>query len=147
METIEKGRLYMPPKYKVVYEDIKNKINNYIYKTNEKIPDGDSLAECYNCSKLTIAKALDLLVQEGMLIRRQGSGTYVKENLSNRTTIELDNISGYSKKFSTEHLKSTVIDFSIITPPKEIAEKLNITDEYIYIKFYDYDLWIMTHKY
>ncbi|MCI1583000.1 MULTISPECIES: GntR family transcriptional regulator [Clostridium] len=132
METIEKGRLYMPPKYKVVYEDIKNKINNYIYKTNEKIPDGDSLAECYNCSKLTIAKALDLLVQEGMLIRRQGSGTYVKENLSNRTTIELDNISGYSKKFSTEHLKSTVIDFSIITPPKEIAEKLNITDEYIY---------------
>lgn len=54
----------MPPKYKVVYEDIKNKINNYIYKTNEKIPDGDSLAECYNCSKLTIAKALDLLVQE-----------------------------------------------------------------------------------
>lgn len=122
----------MLPKYKLVYEDIKSKINNNTYKTNEKIPDGSSLAEHYKCSKLTVTKALDLLVQQGMLIRRQGSGTYVKESLSSKTTVELNQISSYSKKFGKEHLKSTVIDFSIITPTKDIAEKLNITDEYIY---------------
>lgn len=122
----------MQPKYKLIYQDIKNKIHTHIYEPNEKIPDGGSLAEDYNCSKLTVSKALDLLVQEGMLIRRQGSGTYVKENFSNRTTVELDNFSSYSKKFGKEHLKSTVVDFSIITPPTEVAQKLNITDEFVY---------------
>ena len=122
----------MLPKYKVVYEDMKNKLKNHVYEPNEKIPDGGSLAENYGCSKLTVAKSLDLLVQEGMLIRRQGSGTYVKENFSSRTTIELEHVSGYSKKFGKEHLKSTVIEFSIITPTIEIAKRLNITDEFVY---------------
>lgn len=122
----------MLPKYKVVYEDMKDKLRNHVYKSNEKIPDGGSLAIDYGCSKLTIAKALDILVQEGMLIRRQGSGTYVKENFPSRTTVELEQFSGYSKKFGKKHLKSTVIEFSIITPTVEIAKKLNITDEFVY---------------
>jgi len=122
----------MLPKYKVVYEDMKEKLKNHVYKPNEKIPDGGSLATNYGCSKLTVAKALDLLVQEGMLIRRQGSGTYVKENFPSRTTIELEHLSGYSKKFGKEHLKSTVIEFTIVTPTIEIAKRLNITDEFVY---------------
>ena len=122
----------MLPKYKVIYEDMKDKLKNHVYKPNEKIPDGGSLAIDYTCSKLTVAKALDLLVQEGMLIRRQGSGTYVKENFPSRTTVELEQFSGYSKKFGKKHLKSTVIEFSIITPTTEVAKKLNITDEFVY---------------
>ncbi|MBU3160312.1 GntR family transcriptional regulator [Clostridium frigoris] len=122
----------MLPKYKVIYEDMKDKLKNLVYKPNEKIPDGGSLAVDYACSKLTVAKALDLLVQEGMLIRRQGSGTYVKENFPSRTTVELEQFSGYSKKFGKKHLKSTVIEFSIITPTIEVAKKLNITDEFVY---------------
>lgn len=119
-------------KYNVVYEDIKNKLKNHVYESNEKLPDGGSLAENYSCSKLTITKALDLLVQEGMLIRIQGSGTYVKENLPSRTNIELEQFAGYSKKFGKERLTSTVIEFSIVTPTTEIAKRLNITDEFVY---------------
>ncbi|PRR82084.1 GntR family transcriptional regulator [Clostridium vincentii] len=122
----------MLPKYKVVYNDIKKKIQTQVYKTNEKIPDGNSLAQEFSYSKLTITKALDLLVQEGLLIRRQGSGTYVKENLSPIATIQLEHFCGYSKKFGKEHIKSTVIEFSVITPDKEIAENLNITDDFVY---------------
>jgi len=122
----------MPPKYKVVYKDIKNKINTQTYKLNEKIPDGNSLATEFSCSKLTITKALDLLVNEGLLIRLQGSGTYVKENFSSRTTVELEQFSGYSKTFGKEHIKSTIIEFSIILPDEEIARNLNITEEFVY---------------
>lgn len=122
----------MAPKYKVIYDNIKDKINKKIYKANERIPDGGTLAQEFNCSKLTVTKALDLLVQEGMLIRIQGSGTYVKENFSSRTTVELTKNSGYSKKFGKEHLKSSVVEFSIITPSAYVAEKLNINDEFVY---------------
>jgi len=122
----------MPPKYKVIYDEIKNKIHTKVYTSNEKIPDGNSLAEEFSCSKLTITKALDLLVQEGLLIRRQGSGTYVKESFAPRTTIELEHFSGYSKNFGKEHIKSSAIEFSIISPDKVISEKLNIVDEFVY---------------
>ena len=48
-------------KYITVYKDIKEKINNNTYKIDEKLPTGIELAEKYNCSKITVKKALDIL--------------------------------------------------------------------------------------
>ncbi|NHX34119.1 GntR family transcriptional regulator, partial [Escherichia coli] len=46
-------------KYMEIYIDIRDKINQNKYEINEKLPDGDSLARVYDCSKLTVKKALD----------------------------------------------------------------------------------------
>lgn len=70
-------------KYMEIYIDIRDKINQNKYEINEKLPDGDSLARVYDCSKLTVKKALDMLVQEGMVIRRRGAGTFVKSHSTN----------------------------------------------------------------
>lgn len=44
------------PKYMEIYTDIRDKINNNEYEINEKLPDGDTLADYYKCSKLTVKK-------------------------------------------------------------------------------------------
>ncbi|MBF2455179.1 GntR family transcriptional regulator, partial [Listeria seeligeri] len=98
-------------KYMEIYIDIRDKINQNKYEINEKLPDGDSMARTYDCSKLTVKKALDMLVQEGMIIGP---------------------MSGLVNTFGKDNIKSKVILFSIEKPSKEVAEKLEMQDDYIY---------------
>lgn len=44
-------------KYMEIYIDIRDKINQNKYEINEKLPDGDSMARTYDCSKLTVKKS------------------------------------------------------------------------------------------
>lgn len=67
----------MDVKYKTIYDSIKDKILNKEYPANSKIPDEISLCKEYNCSRMTMKKALDLLVQEGLLYRKRGQGSFV----------------------------------------------------------------------
>ena len=43
----------------------------------ESLPPERELAEEFGISRITVRKALDALVSEGMLTRRQGAGTFV----------------------------------------------------------------------
>ncbi|EAE0559469.1 GntR family transcriptional regulator [Listeria monocytogenes] len=119
-------------KYMEIYIDIRDKINQNKYEINEKLPDGDSLARVYDCSKLTVKKALDMLVQEGMVIRRRGAGTFVKSHSTNGGEFALGPMSGLVNTFGKDNIKSKVILFSIEKPSKEVAEKLEMQDDYIY---------------
>ncbi len=66
-------------KYLGIYQKIKQQILDGEYKINEKIPSSSVLAEEFDVSALTIKKALDLLVRDGYIIRRRGSGTVVQD--------------------------------------------------------------------
>lgn len=115
-----------------IYTDIRDKINKNKYKINEKLPDGESLAYQYTCSKLTVKKALDILVQEGMIVRRRGAGTFVKGVSTNGGAIALGPTAGLVKTAGKQNITSKIILFSIEKPSSEIADKLGIDDEYIY---------------
>ncbi|TVW92757.1 GntR family transcriptional regulator, partial [Streptococcus pneumoniae] len=49
----------------------------YKYTMNEQLPDEMTLAKQFACSRMTIKKALDLLVSEGLIFRKRGQGTFV----------------------------------------------------------------------
>ncbi|OON44480.1 GntR family transcriptional regulator, partial [Bacillus anthracis] len=66
-------------KYLGIYQKMKQQILDGEYKINEKIPSSPVLAEEFDVSVLTIKKALDLLVRDGYIIRRRGSGTVVQD--------------------------------------------------------------------
>src|SRR5699024_11249645 len=65
--------------YAYVKKQIIKNIENGKYSINEKIPTEHQLCEMFNTSRVTIRKALDQLVLEGYLVKRQGSGTLVAE--------------------------------------------------------------------
>jgi GntR family transcriptional regulator len=62
-----------------IADDIRAKIETGELAAGEKIPTLDALAEQHLCSVGAVRAAVDLLKQQGMLITRQGSGTYVRE--------------------------------------------------------------------
>lgn len=66
-------------KYKDIAEDIRNKIKNQEYTYGQKLPYEYILCMSYQCNKETMKKALDILVKEGLIIRRRGAGTFVKD--------------------------------------------------------------------
>jgi Transcriptional regulators len=77
------------PKYLVVVNWIKEKIENKSYRQGDKIDSEMELCRLHGVSRQTVRQALNVLEQEGMLIRRQGSGTFVSvpalKNSNSRT--------------------------------------------------------------
>ena len=65
------------PLYKQVIDIIKNEINSGAYKAGARIPNEFELAESYKVGRVTVRRAIEELVQQGYLTKRQGKGTFV----------------------------------------------------------------------
>lgn len=117
----------MEVKYKSIYEEIKEKINTGEYPTNFKIPDEITLCKEFNCSRMTMKKALDLLVSEGMLFRKRGQGSFVmgQSIKSKRILIPERELSGLTRN-TKGRLNSKILEFQLLFANEEIAEILNI---------------------
>lgn len=76
------GRYTLDPKetsplYQQLVQIIKAQLRDRIWKFDELIPSENELSALYNVSVGTVKKSLSVLVEEGVLYRRQGRGTYV----------------------------------------------------------------------
>ena len=57
---------------------IKSKeIDEGLWKIGDRLPSERDLAERFKVSRMTLRQAITLLVEEGILERRVGSGTYI----------------------------------------------------------------------
>lgn len=122
-------------KYEKIAFDIKEDILSEKYKPNEQLPFEKELCEKYNVSKMTVKKALDLLVNDGLIIKRRGSGTFVKDITEKeiQRIIEKKRFSGLTTTSIGHKVTSKVLEFKIINATKEIADILKIEeDEFIY---------------
>lgn len=67
------------PKYKRIQEDLREKIEQGTYRPGTRLPPDSELHKYYNVNRLTMIRALEELSREGLIIRQQGSGTYVTD--------------------------------------------------------------------
>lgn len=65
------------PLYQRLQQALRGAIERQLLKAEDAIPAERELAEDFNVSRITVRKALEGLVAEGLLIRRQGAGTFV----------------------------------------------------------------------
>lgn len=64
-------------KYKAIYQRIVAGIESGKWLPGDRLPTEATLAESANVSIGTVQKALHILEQEGIVVRRHGSGTYI----------------------------------------------------------------------
>ncbi|MBL4930276.1 GntR family transcriptional regulator [Clostridium paridis] len=107
------------PVYYQLKEDIKNKITNGIWKVGECIASERELTETYGVSRMTIRQALGELVQEGILIREKGKGTFVCD-----PKVKQEDMMSFSEiiKKTGRSLETKVIEFKVIETPVELQE-------------------------
>lgn len=65
------------PLYQSIYTDLKHKIITDNYTLQEILPNEKDLAEQYDVSTITIKKAMELLKEDGLIIRKPRKGTIV----------------------------------------------------------------------
>ncbi|WP_066890337.1 GntR family transcriptional regulator [Clostridium nigeriense] len=118
-------------KYVEISNDIRNKIIDGIYLPNEKLPYEKDICDEYNSSKMTVKKALDILVAEGLLVKRRGSGTFVKDiNPKERDNlIASTQFRGLSSFYANHKVESIILTYKVINPDKNISKKLLVNEE------------------
>ncbi|GAC1443215.1 MAG: GntR family transcriptional regulator [Chloroflexota bacterium] len=77
------------PLYRRIYNDLKAQIESGEYQADDRLPSELELSRSYNVSRITSRQALDLLSTEGLLIRRQGMGSFVASNRVSQPLVRL----------------------------------------------------------
>mgnify|MGYP001464869563 CR=1 FL=1 len=113
-------------KFNLVYQDLKTKIDEGVYKTNVLLPSESRLMALYGTSRDTIRKALSRLRNEGYIQSRKGKGSIVinqqqyvfpiagvvsYKELSDRLNIKTKTI-----LTMTEDVELPVADFQTVDP-------------------------------
>lgn len=111
--------------YQTIAKKLKSSIKNGKYKPGEALPKQAELAAEFNTSRVTIQKALDILFNDNLIIRKQGSGTFVSPTYYSALDILSSQYSGTTRLFSGKASVSTkVLNFEIRMPTDEEVDHL-----------------------
>jgi GntR family transcriptional regulator len=81
------------PLYQQLQRALREAIDRGVYGPAEALPAERQLASELDISRITVRKAIDELVEDGLLIRKQGSGTFV----SNRVEKNFAKLTSFSE--------------------------------------------------
>ena len=81
------------PLYVRLQQLIEQAIATHDLKPGDVLPPERDMAEALSISRVTVRRAIDNMVQEGVLTQRQGAGTYI----SNRVQQPLNHLKGFSQ--------------------------------------------------
>lgn len=128
-----------------IADDIRAKIETGEYLPGTQLPTYDELAEAYLCSLAVVRKSVDLLRQQGLVVTKQGKGSYVRE----RPTARRHGMNRYSRSrwqsgqavliaeaAQQGHVADQLIRFLGEVPaPENVAERLNVpTDTPVFVR-------------
>jgi GntR family transcriptional regulator len=109
------------PLYQQLQRALRQAIEKRLLGPDDALPAERDLAEALSVSRITVRKAIDGLVQEGLLSRRQGAGTFVcariEKNFSKLTSFSEDMRARGRKPHSIWLSRST----GTVTPEESLA--------------------------
>ena len=66
------------PQYRKLYEKLRKLIEDGTYQTGDLLPSENELCAAHHLTRPTVRNALDMLVNDGFIIRHQGKGSIVQ---------------------------------------------------------------------
>ncbi|WP_319521388.1 GntR family transcriptional regulator [uncultured Desulfosarcina sp.] len=103
------------PLYRQLADILMEAIHGGDYPPGSRIPSEPQLAKDYGIGRPTVRQAIDMLVRQGMLSRRRGSGTYVREP---GKEIDLFSLAGTSSAFQKQGID---VEVALIEPTRNIT--------------------------
>ena len=108
-----------------LYEQLKNllqsQISSGVYSIGERLPAEAELCSKYEVSRVTVRRALDDLVADGALERRQGKGTYVAPIKSH---IQMKAFDTSAKGFMGSSVPGTVKHTRVISKKEYVCNEM-----------------------
>ncbi len=112
------------PLYRTVHRELRQRIVSGIYPPGRSVPSERRLIEEFKVSLITVRRALDELVLDGLIVRRQGVGSFVRD----RAREVLVGMSSFTTDVMTGRLRvvRSVLKDSLDPVPADIAERLSV---------------------
>ncbi|CAJ1226259.1 GntR family transcriptional regulator [Levilactobacillus zymae] len=122
--------------YRNVMHDIKKRIRGGEF-TTKKLPDERSLSESYQVSRSTIKRAMGVLVDQGIIFKKRGSGTFINPlYLKDQSAFRYEGRNlGITDSFQVngEQPQSRLLDYRVVPASPEIQQELFLNDaEFVY---------------
>lgn len=116
------------PLYHQLKEIIKRMIEIDEMEPGEMIPSERELCKKYNLSRMTVNKAISGLVDDGLVYREQGKGTFVSKPKEFNQKLHLK---GFSEDIKKKGLKSEtkILDFRVEKLTKEMRKTIIMPEE------------------
>ncbi len=113
------------PYYQQLYNILRDEIISGRWKPGDMMPSESEMIEQFQVSRITVRQALELLVEEGLIYRRRGRGTFVavpgiEQGLSRIVSFTEDMLR------RGLHPGTEVLSTATVPAPQEIAEKLQV---------------------
>jgi len=120
-------------KYIIIKQHICQKIESGEWPQHFKVPSENELTQQFGVSRMTARRALQELTEQGILVRSQGSGTFVATFKSQSSLLEIRNISDeIHERGHNHHAKQLILKAVDVT--KEIAILLNLkNNEHVFL--------------
>jgi len=114
------------PFYRQLYEILQKDIVEGQRPAGELLPSESELIDRYQVSRVTVRQAMELLVQDGLVYRRRGRGTFVA---APKIEQGLSKIISFSEDMRRRgfQAETAVLTSYILPASAEIAGKLNIS--------------------
>lgn len=129
------------PLYQQVRALLLNQIASGEYRVGERIPTEMALAEQYKTSRITVRQALDSLAQEGLLVRKRRSGTFlaaIPEDRRDQFARAQVGIAELTGKLGRRN--GFVLRHGTARPPRIVTEELGLapdTEVPFFVKVFD----------
>lgn len=121
--------------YAEVVKFLRDRVNSLEYKVGDIFPSEQKLAIALNISRNTLRKAMTVLVDEGLLEKRHGSGTYIRNKNIQPNISALKSFSENAQQ-AGKNCTSKVLKFMVIKSDANISSQLRIKngDQVYYIR-------------
>lgn len=119
-------RLSNIPLYVQVYDAMRDNIVSHRWLPRQRLPSEAELVEQFNVSRITVRRAVDELVRDGLVIRQKGLGAFVAPPRHSSSVTMLTSLTEdlIEKGF---HPGTEILDFSVVPAAVEVAQRLNLS--------------------
>lgn len=108
------------PAYISIYNDIRKKIETNDWQVGQKLPSERTLAKVYNVSRMTLRQAVQVLVRDGLLVRRVGAGTFVARK---KVQEKMEGVTGFSELIKAQGQEPSLKTVSFVEVIPNDTEK------------------------
>ena len=114
------------PLYSQLVSIVKRNISAGTLATGDLLPSEAELCRTFDISRSTVRQAIGALEAEGLVVRKQGRGTFVAEPKVRRRT---ENVYSFTSEISSMGMtpSSKLIEFNIIDPTPDIVRMLELS--------------------
>lgn len=117
------------PRYVQLRRRLIEGIESGVLPPNTSLPPERELAEITDLSRVTVRKALAELVQEGVIEQRQGSGSFIRDQVG-RVEQSLSHLTSFTEDMATRGMLTTSkwLERGIFEPSEEEILALGLSD-------------------